>query len=64
MEHFFSFKMKRAVSSPRGSMCNLTTAAFVEEKYRVKMLPPPFNRQNANIGLLREGAGSGWGVDS
>lgn len=33
VEHFISLKMKRAVLSPKGTMCNLTSATFLEEKY-------------------------------
>lgn len=37
VERFISFKMKRAVLGARGSMYNLTTVAFMEEKYTMSM---------------------------
>lgn len=56
VEHSILLKMKRAVLSPKGSVCNLTTAAFMGKQYTVRIFLPPFNYQNANIRPLSEEA--------
>lgn len=59
---FISFKMKRAVLSPRGSAYDLTTAAFMEEKYSVRVLLPHFNCQMLIAGRLQKQPPGGPGI--
>lgn len=58
MEHFISFKMKRAVLGPRGSVCNLQLLPLWKRSTPMRMFPRPLTAAMLTAGFEKGPPGS------